>query len=279
MKRKFINIAAVILLAAFVFSGCRSSVLTLSADVLLEEGYFERLNEKDLALGDELKKEIKDKKFKFDSPPRVLIYHTHATEAYRMEGDYVYEPTEDSRTDDNTKNVVYAGEMLKEELEKRGFTVIHDTTNVEPPEFMSAYSRSLEVMESYKDIDIYIDLHRNAADVEKAKNDVVMIDRKRCARMFFVVGTAIGTYEGEYDKMPDWANNYAFASSVTNELNDIHPDLATDVRVKVGRHNQHVGLCLLAEVGHNANTLSDVINTLPHFADALKSVCEFKESK
>ncbi|MBQ4061904.1 MAG: stage II sporulation protein P, partial [Christensenellaceae bacterium] len=72
---------------------------------------------------------------------------------------------------------------------------------------------------------------------------------------------------------------YAFASSVTNELNDIHPDLATDVRVKVGRHNQHVGLCLLAEVGHNANTLSDVINTLPHFADALKSVCEFKESK
>ena len=140
---------------------------------------------------------------------------------------------------------------------------------------MSAYSRSLEVMKSYEDIDIYIDLHRNAADAEKAKNDVVMIDSRRCARMFFVVGTAIGTYEGEYDEMPDWSENYALASSVTEELRDIHPELAQDVRVKVGRHNQHMGLCLLAEVGHNANTMQDVLNTLPHFAKALREVCRF----
>ena len=275
MRSNTVKIIFIVLAIMLLLTGCKKDVLTMGADVLLEEGYFEKLSEKDLALTDNLKKEIKQKEYSFKDAPRVLIYHTHATEAYRMDGDYVYEPTEEFRTDDNTKNVVYAGEVLKEELEKQGFYVIHDTTNVEPPEFMSAYSRSLEVMKSYEDIDIYIDLHRNAADAEKAKNDVVMIDSRRCARMFFVVGTAIGTYEGEYDEMPDWSENYALASSLTEELRDIHPELAQDVRVKVGRHNQHMGLCLLAEVGHNANTMQDVLNTLPHFAKALREVCRF----
>ncbi len=276
MKRKLFAVMLLIPALLISFTGCGKKLLAASADTLMEEGYMELSGEKDIVLSDELKAQIKDETYKFSSPPRVLIYHTHATEAYRMEGGYTYEETEPYRTDDNTKNVVYAGEVLKEELEKLGFEVIHDTTNVEPPEFISAYSRSLEVMESYEDIDIYIDLHRNAADPEKAKNDVVMIDGKRCARMFFVVGTGIGTYEGEYDVKPDWAKNYTLASSVTDKLRETSQDLADDVRVKVGRHNQHAGLCLLAEVGHNANTLDDILNTLPYFARALRDVCDFE---
>ena len=39
--------------------------------------------------------------------------------------------------------VVAVGEALKAALEARGFTVIHDTTNVEGEDITSAYSRSL----------------------------------------------------------------------------------------------------------------------------------------
>ncbi len=246
----------------------------MSTSALTSEGYM-TVDEKEVSLSDALKAEFSDETYEFDSAPRVLIYHTHATEAYRMDGDYQYEETEAWRTDDNTKNVVYAGEVLADELRSLGFDVIHDTTNCEPPELVSAYSRSLEVMQSYEDIDIYIDLHRNAADVEKAKDDVARIYGERCARMFFVVGTGIGTYEGEYDVQPEWAKNYAFAKSVTDRLSSVSEGLVSEPHVKVGRHNQHMGLCLLAEVGHNANTLDDVLNTLPYFAQALKDVCKF----
>jgi hypothetical protein len=36
-----------------------------------------------------------------------------------------------------------------------------------------------------------------------------------------------------------------------------------------------MGLCLLAEIGTNADTLSAALNTVPYLADALKSVCVF----
>ncbi len=274
--KKAVRAAAAALALALVFSGCAKPGINTDPEYLIEEGQLEYVSEKDFKLADELKEALGTAVYKYKKAPRVLIYHTHATEAYRMEGDYTYVPTEDYRTDDNTKNVVYAGTVLADELEKLGFEVIHDTTNVEPPELISAYSRSLEVMESYDDIDIYIDLHRNAADAEKKKDDVAVIDGKRCARLFFVVGTGVGTYEGEYDVKPDWAKNYVASASVTDKLRQVDPELAKDVLVKVGRHNQHLdGICLLAEVGHNANTLDDVLNTLPYLAKAMSEVFVF----
>lgn len=229
----------------------------------------------DITLRDSYVEQFSTRSYSFDSAPTVLIYHTHATEAFRQEGDYTYEETDEWRTDDNQKNIVYAGEVLAELLKEQGFRVIHDTANVEQPEFRTAYSRSLEVMQQYPDADIYLDLHRNAANVEKSKGDIVMLDGKRCARMFFVVGTGIGTYEGEYDVAPDWLRNYQFALSVGEQIASVDEGLMRSIRLKVGRYNQHMGLCLLAEVGHNANTLEDVLNTLPYFAKGLRAVCKF----
>lgn len=205
----------------------------------------------------------------------ILIYHTHAAEAFRQEGRYRYEETEpDSyRTLDEKNNIVFVGEALKEALEGYGYTVIHDTTNVESPELNSAYSRSLLVMESHPEADIFIDLHRNAANVRLKKDDVVELDGKRCARMFCVVGTGIGTYEGEYDEAPDWKSNYRLALSLTEGLRQIDPLLALDIRTKVGRYNQHVSnMCLLIELGHNANTMDDVLNSVPLLAEAFSKV-------
>ena len=93
------------------------------------------------------------------------------------------------------------------------------------------------------------------------------------AKLFFVVGTGIGTYENEYAPLPDWKNNYTFAHSLTESIAAKQPDLVKPIRLKVGRFNQHLGLCLLAEIGANADTLEAAMNTVPFLADALASVC------
>ena len=234
--------------------------------VLKEEG------SNDLIINKDLYDSFTETQFPVPSAPLVLIYHTHAEEAYRQSRGYAYEETgkDTYKTLDKTKSVVALGELLKKELERRGFTVIHDDTDVEPPEIKSAYSRSLEVMEKYSEALIYIDLHRNTANVKAKRNDVVEIDGKRCARLFFVVGTSIGTYEGEYDTAHDWQKNYALAKAVTERLRAVDPDFALDIRLKVGRYNQHVSpYCMLVEVGHNANTFEDAANSIPYLADAL----------
>lgn len=226
----------------------------------------------DLVINQDLYDSFTEMEFPLPTAPVVLIYHTHAEEAYRQTRGYAYAETGEGtyKTLDKKKSVVALGELLKRELEQRGFTVIHDDTDVEPPEIKSAYSRSLEVMERYPEAVVYIDLHRNTANVKAKKDDVVTVDGQRCARMFFVVGTGIGTYEGEYDTQHDWQRNYALAKALTERLKAVDPKFALDIRLKVGRYNQHVSpYCLLVEVGHNANTFDDAKNSIPYLADAL----------
>ena len=199
--------------------------------------------------------------------PRILIYHTHTTEAYAG--------TEDSdwRTHDQSKNIVAVGELLTKILrEEYGCNVIYDKTDHEPPKLGTAYSRSEVTMKKYKQmypsLTIFIDVHRDAG-----KGLVTEINGKRVARLMFVVGTGEGATGTGYKEMPDFESNYALALAVTNKLAEIDEDLPRDIRVKVGRYNQHVSnQCLLLEVGDNENTLEEVLNAVPYFAQALMEV-------
>jgi len=229
----------------------------------------------DITLRSDIEAAFSTTTYSFDKAPTVLIYHTHATESYLKGETDDYIETETGRTENNAYNVVAVGDALASALEERGFIVVHDTTNVEPPELTSAYSRSLEVMQSYDDIDIYIDLHRNASRQHGHSDNTVLIGDTPCAKLFFVVGTGIGTYDGEYDALPDWESNYTFALSVMDAIENEAQTLVKPIRLKVGRYNQHMGLCLLAEIGTNAETLSAALNTVPYLADALASVCVF----
>lgn len=230
----------------------------------------------DIKINDAVLRELRPRMYELSHVPTVLIYHTHATEAFLQTDDYTYEESAEWRTKDNEKNIVRVGEALKSELEALGFNVIHDTANVEPPEITSAYSRSLDVMKSYEDVDIYIDVHRNAAEVGVSGN-TVDVGGKACAKMFFVVGTGVGTYEGEYDIAPDWKANYILARSVQHNVSKHALGIMKPIRTKVGRHNQHMGLCLLIEIGNNANTMQEAFNSVPYFAAALGEVIKFEK--
>ena len=202
--------------------------------------------------------------------PTILIYHTHTTEAYTQTETDTYTETSKWRTSDTAQNVVAVGEALKEILETQyGFTVLHDTTDHEPPKLATAYERSLETLaryhEEYPSIVLFIDLHRDAYETENAPCDYLVIHGVETARLMFVVG------KGEkYDDKPYFESNRALANRMTAYLNTIDPKLCRPVRVKTGRYNQHVAPnCILVEVGHNANTLAQAKAAMPYLAESL----------
>lgn len=237
--------------------------------------YFDVLPEK-------LKLEILD--FNNDEPkdfrigaqgPQILIYHTHTLEAYRQIDGREYVEAGKWRTEDHDSSVVAVGETLKRELEAYGYTVLHDTANHEPPSLKTAYSRSLDTMEKYAKeypaLRVYIDVHRDAYnDVEAGRKDFVTVNGEECARMMFVVGTG-----EKYSVKPNYESNYKLALAVTGELEKIQKGFTRPIRVKTGRYNQQVSdMCLLIEVGHNANSLKQAINAAKYAALAISRVVE-----
>ena len=199
--------------------------------------------------------------------PKILIYHTHTTEAYTATKASPYVQTGSYRTKDAGKSVIAVGEALAQRLRtKYGFTVIHDITDHEPPSLKTAYDRSEMTMRSYLDkypsLVLFIDVHRDASSDTR---DYVLVDGRPTARLMCVVGQ--GT---KYQEKPDFDTNYALAASLTDHLRHIEKRLCRDVRVKTGRYNQHVGqLSLLIEVGHNANTLEQALHAVPSLAESL----------
>lgn len=210
--------------------------------------------------------------------PQILIYHTHTQEAYRQINGEEYVETGSWRTADHDQSVVAVGDILTEELEDYGYTVLHDTTNHEPPKLSTSYSRSLETMESYSEdysaISVFIDVHRDAyGDIEAGKKDIVTINGDECARVMFVVGTGEGKTGSGFANKPNYESNYKLALAITNQLESMKKGFTRPIRVKTGRYNQHVSdMCLLIEVGHNANSLEQAKNTAKYVALALSRV-------
>ncbi len=201
--------------------------------------------------------------------PQILIYHTHTLEAYRQIEGKKYVEAGTWRTEDHDSSVVAVGEILKTELESYGYIVLHDITNHEPPSLITAYSRSLETMKKYAKeyptLRVFIDVHR---DANMDTSDFVTIDGEECARIMFVVDDGEG-----YDVKPDYESNFKLAYSVTKELEKIHKGFTRPVCIKSHSHNQNVSdMCLLIEVGHNANSLEQAKNAAKYAALAISRV-------
>ena len=125
----------------------------------------------------------------------------------------------------------------------------------------------------YPSIVLFIDLHRDAYNAENAPCDYLNINGVETARLMLVVG------KGEkYSDKPYYESNIAFAQRITEHLQSIDQKLCRPVRVKPGRYNQHVAPnCILVEVGHNANTLSQAKAAMPYLAESI--VYAFRSGK
>ncbi|MBX4264866.1 stage II sporulation protein P [Clostridium estertheticum] len=193
------------------------------------------------------------------SKPRVLIYHSHTTEAYRTSEK---DTSKTAFNADETLNVCAVGDVITEQLEsKYGISVIHDKTVNNVPDYNSAYKNSGvnldKYLKKYGDFDLIIDLHRDG--VPTSSNNVLKtkINGEDVAEFLFVVTR----------QNPRYAKQKKLVDSMVGVSNKLFPNLLDPREIyyadwginfyNQGRSNN----ALLVEVGNNNNTISQVKNT------------------
>ena len=125
--------------------------------------------------------------------PQILIYHTHATESYEPES------VGNFHSMNKKYSVIEVGEKLKQHMEEKGYSVIHNTTYHDYPSFNGSYKRSIvtaqSILKKYESIKVIFDIHRDGVDVNnlewknRARSEsVVTINGEKVARFCIVVG-------------------------------------------------------------------------------------------
>ena len=119
--------------------------------------------------------------------PKVLIVHTHTSEAYTPEPGWEYESSDPLRTGDAEHSVVRLGTRVAELLNAHGIETLHDTALNDYPSYNGAYERMRQTIEGYlaqyPSIEMVLDLHRDAAN-DPAGMPVAFtaeVDGARCA--------------------------------------------------------------------------------------------------
>lgn len=203
-----------------------------------------------------------------DAPgPQVLIFHSHATEAYTPAGTDVYEESDSYRTLNTEQNMVRVGEEMVKIFEAAGIEVIHDTTLYDYPSYNEAYNRSSQGvahwLEEYPSIQLVLDVHRDAlAASDGTIYKTVAGTVEDCAQVMMVMGSdAMG------QEHPDWRVNLSLAVRIQKALTEKWSTLARPVVLRTSRFNQHQSPGeILLEVGTHGNTLQEAITAARLFA-------------
>ncbi len=193
----------------------------------------------------------------------ILIVHTHGTEAYDSE--------KTARTEDINKNVVAVGQVLADELEKRGYNVLHDIKMHDKLSYNGSYTNCLKTVnwyfEHYDNIKIIFDVHRDAIE-EKDGTRVKLTyenDGKKYAQLMLVSGSNEGGLEHD-----DFKENLKFAVSLQGAVNSLYDGLMRPIDFRKERFNQHMlENYLILEVGTHGNSLEEAKNSMVIFTDAL----------
>lgn len=205
--------------------------------------------------------------------PLVLIYHTHATEAFTQSNENKYEPSGEQRTLDKTQNVVRLGTELCKILEKRGIKTIHLTDLHDYPSYNGSYGASLKnvsaVLKKHPSIKIAIDIHRDAiinpdGSLKKLTSEQ---NGKTAAKMMLVMGTNASGLQFD-----DWQEHLAYAVTLQSEIDTMHPNLMRPINLRKQRFNLHLSpASMLLEVGTSGNTLEEALYSINLFGNALAS--------
>ncbi|HEY8393627.1 MAG TPA: stage II sporulation protein P [Thermaerobacter sp.] len=212
--------------------------------------------------------------------PRVLIYHTHTSEAYvgAVPVSAEFDPAVQAFTNDPGSSVVGAGTVVQSVLERRGIGTVHlkqvfdrDGQRVTR---IGNYQRSLAaltgggkgVLDRYPSVDVVLDIHRDGIGRDRT---VTTVRGQRVATVLFVVGT-----NRRLDH-PEWHKNYCFVQWIVRELNRRHPGLVRGVLVSDNRYNQHVRPgAVLVEIGGYGNTPEEAERSAEMLGEGLAAVIE-----
>lgn len=192
-----------------------------------------------------------------NNKPQVLIYHTHATEAFENSTEY-FDKSYNSRTQDNQKNIVSVGNLIAKQLEDAGIKTLHDTTAHDYPSYNGSYNRSAKTisdyLKEYPTIKVVLDIHRDAIERDGNRiSAVATIDGKDAAQVMIISGCDDGSMD-----YPNWKTNLRFAVRLQSEMETLYPGLTRPVMFCYRRYNQHLSSgALLIEIGSHGNTLAE----------------------
>lgn len=228
----------------------------------LDPGYLRNYTDLDSDEILEILQEPADLQLSDASQPQVLIYHTHATEAFERYDNIYYDTRNNWRSTDNNMNMVAVGEALAKALEENGINVIHDTTQHDYPSYNGAYERSAVTVQKYLDeypsIQVLLDVHRDAIDRNGTLiRPVTTINGRKAAQLMIIAGCDDGTMD-----MPDWRENLRFATAIQQQAETALPHLMRPIFFCYRKYNLGMTKAsLLLEFGSHGNTLEECIYT------------------
>ena len=190
-----------------------------------------------------------------EAGPQVLILHSHGSECYTPApgADILY--SGNHRSTDSRYNVVAAGDVMAEELEKAGIPVLHDRTLYDYPSYSGAYDRSLAAIETalteYPSLRFILDVHRDAIEDAEGNEYKVLSETSQgsAAQLTLIVGS-----DGSGLPHPNWMENLRLAVALQNQIAGQEPTLMRPILLRKSRYNQHASTgSLLVEVGAAGN--------------------------
>ncbi|MBN7772251.1 stage II sporulation protein P [Clostridium aminobutyricum] len=207
------------------------------------------------------------KNVKIDSSkPLVIIYHTHATEAYQPypEGNFHHVPEEGT--------VREVGNVLTAELQKLGVQVIHDKTIHDNPSYNQSYSRSLETIQGllakYNKPALVIDLHRDAASYSGNVGKTAIVNGETVAKYDLVIGQGNANVQ----------QLTSLANAINQKAEGMYPGYGGKIIEKEYRFNEYVSdNCILLEIGNNENNIRDVKASAKCFANVIAEVIKDRQ--
>lgn len=188
--------------------------------------------------------------------PTVLIIHTHGSESYKDS----YPQPEPYRCLDNAQNMIAVGDEVARVLELAGIRVIHDRNIYDYPDYSGAYSAARKAIREHlarhPDIQMVLDLHRDAADGDYGQLvTTATVGGQSSAQIMFVVGTDAGG-----NSHPNWQENLSLALKLSVLLEQENPGITRGISLRSQRFNMDMTPgSLLVEMGAAGDTLQEAI--------------------
>lgn len=197
----------------------------------------------------------------------VMIYHSHPQESYNpLLGKNVDNPG----SPNSKKNVGLVGDILAQELERKGVATLHSFENyaakVSDYNYNYSYKYSRETikqaMAQNGELQYFIDVHR---DSQRHNKTTTTINGESYAQVYFIIGHG----------NENWQKNEAFASSIHERLEKSYAGISRGIWGKTsaqgnGEYNQSLSpQSVLIEIGGVDNTKEELERTTKVLADIL----------
>lgn len=189
----------------------------------------------------------------------VCVYNTHTGETY-VQTDGV------ERLDGKHGGVVTVAAALQDALENKYKIKVARSDRINDYIYNNSYVESgktaKELVSANPNARMVLDIHRDSGKTRD--QSIVKINGLEAAPILFVVGSETRR------PFPNWRQNHAFASELSNKTNEMYHGLSLGVRVKDGLYNQNLHPhAVLVEIGTSVNSTGEAVQSARLLADVI----------